>query len=375
MIKKRLKYVMLLLLLAVACESNSDVKVEVKNDSSISRSNESVEVEWNKITAKLTDVTPESVVVLCNGKQIPSQVLFENGDEAKPYGLLFQASVEAGEKVEYTIEKGVREEYESKVFSRLIPERYDDYAWENNLVAQRVYGKALEWELVSQGIDVWVKKVPYLIIDKWYGIGHYHEDIGEGMDCYKVGQTLGAGGSAPVVGKKIALSRNMVKAERISNGPIRTEFILYYDPYTVDDSEVAVTKRLSLDANTRFTKVVDVYSGDFKKLDVGVGFVVHTKKAPSVETDDMIAIFEPASDDQHNVGGNIGVAVIVPENTASAQVQKHMLKMVDTKPGKPSTYYVGSAWGRGGMPTSDDWFAHCKEASSIIAKPLKVTVK
>ena len=45
---------------------------------------------------------------------------------------------------------------------RFVRERNDDFAWENDLVAHRVYGPALETAkkepLVSSGIDVWVKR-------------------------------------------------------------------------------------------------------------------------------------------------------------------------------------------------------------------------
>jgi hypothetical protein len=50
------------------------------------------------------------------------------------------------------------------------------------------------------GVDAWLKKVPYSIIDKWYA-GHiqgisYHEDHGEGYDPYHVGDSRGAGVTA-----------------------------------------------------------------------------------------------------------------------------------------------------------------------------------
>ena len=45
-----------------------------------------------------------------------------------------------------------------KVMARYVPERADDFVWENDLVAYRAYGKALEGNPTSPGFDVWVKK-------------------------------------------------------------------------------------------------------------------------------------------------------------------------------------------------------------------------
>lgn len=59
----------------------------------------------------------------------------------------------------------------AEAFGRAVPERYDDYAWENNKVAYRLYGPALETspeKLITPGIDVWVKCTEKLVIDEWY---------------------------------------------------------------------------------------------------------------------------------------------------------------------------------------------------------------
>ena len=43
----------------------------------------------------------------------------------------------------------------AKVFGRHVPERKDDFAWENDRIAFRMYGPALEADgEISSGIDV-----------------------------------------------------------------------------------------------------------------------------------------------------------------------------------------------------------------------------
>src|SRR5205085_8225450 len=91
-------------------------------------------------------------------------------------------------------------------YSRFVPERIDDYAWENDRVAFRTYGPVTQRIVeegkpggtLSSGLDCWLKRVPYPVIDKWYKKsiegGSYHKDEGEGYDPYHVGLSRGCGG-------------------------------------------------------------------------------------------------------------------------------------------------------------------------------------
>lgn len=85
---------------------------------------------------------------------------------------------------------------EGQAYCRFVPERLDDFTWENDRIAFRMYGPEM-WTIPAKrcgsGVDVWVKKVRYPIINKWYKRKSYHRDEGEGADIYKVGKTLGCG--------------------------------------------------------------------------------------------------------------------------------------------------------------------------------------
>ena len=92
-----------------------------------------------------------------------------------------------------------REAVQPKVFGRYVPERKDDFAWENEYAAFRMYGPALKAENPSNGVDLWLKASPELVVDSFYYREHvlglpYHINYGKGLDCYKVGHTCGAGG-------------------------------------------------------------------------------------------------------------------------------------------------------------------------------------
>ncbi|MFI3247866.1 MAG: DUF4861 family protein [Rikenellaceae bacterium] len=360
----------------VSCDRANVMEVEVTNPISTDRLLESVELSWSDVQSRLKGVDATNVVVFDGEREIPSQMLYSAVDTTQIEGLLFQVSLGANESKLYGVAVAERGEYESQVYSRYVPERMGDYAWENNLVAYRAYGEPLEVELKTQGVDIWVKRTSNLVIDKWYADGHYHTDSGEGMDCYSVGRTLGGGSSAPIVDNEIVFSCNMVEWQRVANGPIRTEFILKYAPYKAGGKDVIMTKSFSLDANSRFTKVVDGYRGSFDTLDIGVGCMVHTSEDPQFIGDGYLAIYERASDDKSGVGGSIGVAVILPSSEGETQVvSKHLLMPQSVECGDVIPYYIGSGWSKGGVENSQKWFDMVQQESQKISNPLVVTLK
>src|SRR6201996_2757191 len=90
---------------------------------------------------------------------------------------------------------------------RFIARNRDDIAWENDRIAFRIYGPALERrEPTGSGIDVWAKSVRYPVIDKWYAGGDYDNDHGEGLDFYGVGHSRGCGGLGVWDGQTLSTS-------------------------------------------------------------------------------------------------------------------------------------------------------------------------
>ncbi len=87
-----------------------------------------------------------------------------------------------------------------KAYAHIEPRRKDDIAWENDKMAFRAYGPALQDSIENSGIDVWCKSVSYPVIDKWYaddlsGIRSYHKDNGEGLDAFTTADSVGLGGT------------------------------------------------------------------------------------------------------------------------------------------------------------------------------------
>lgn len=353
-----------------ACGSGGGLVAEVTNETDLERSSETVEIAWGDL--RRAGVTADNVVVTtAEGEQIPSQVIFDRAGE--PVTLLFQATVAPASSTSYRIEAGEREAYEPQAYGRYVPERADDYAWENNLVAYRIYGPALA-DPRTQGIDVWVKSTPRLVINEWYGRNDYHHNYGEGMDCYKVASTLGGGAMAPVADGHIVLTGNYATQRCMANGPVRTMAEFTYAPVRVGDRDVTMTRRIWLDANTRFSVQEYLFDGFDGEMDVAAGIVLHDVRSKA-SGDGYAAVTEAASDSADPVrDGDIMLGVVVEGGGAVSEADGHILVSGRVEAGERIRMRSGSAWSQGGVSSAQEWERMVREESIRAASPLKVTL-
>lgn len=362
--------------LASSC-CNSGHKVTVKNSTDLDRTYETVEIDL----AGFTDVTPENAVILDKtGAQVPVQVYTDNNGITK---LLFQASVPARSEEAFTLTAGEREAADTLAYSRYVPERLDDYAYENNVVAGRVYGPALEFPRTF-GSDIWVKCTDRLVIDDWFAKADYHHNYGEGMDCYKVDNTLGGGALVPYAGaENFYTGDNYTSQKHICDGPVRTEAVLEYGPLNVNGKEITATRVLTLDANSHFIKWTTTFNcADADSISVVLGAVMHDVVAKNAELN-WIAFTEKASDSSDpDRDGNISVAVIydkaeLDDNPyyTSGMEAGHAVLITDEKVGKPITTWTGSGWSHAGIESQEAWAKLVKDFAYAMQHPLEVTVK
>jgi hypothetical protein len=295
-----------------------------------------------------------------------------------------------------------------RTFARYVPERFDDFAWESDRIAYRIYGQALikAEGTVSSGADVWIKKNRGLIVDTMYATKHYHEDNGEFMDDYRVGKSRGCGGLGIWDGKKLYVSSNWKNWRLITTGPIRSEFELTYDAWDAgNDRKVSEVKRFSIDAGSWLTKVSSTISSDPANagpLTVGVGlaeracptnreeFITHD------QTEGWLTYWQP--EDQPK--GVMAVAVLLPENSVKeftndnpdmpdsvkhANVPqpthegypaiRNQLAITQMQVDKPFTYFFGACWDRSGDFTNHvQWEDYVRRFAERRDAPLKVTV-
>jgi pectinesterase len=311
--------------------------------------------------------------------------------------LVFQYDFAAGEKsTTFTLESGVATSppIAARVFARFVPERLDDFAWENDRIAHRMYGAALNAEgagmerLRGSGIDVWGKRVAFPVIDRWYLKGHdqlHRDGEGEGFDLYSIGGSRGAGGTGVWRNDRLYTSDNFVSWQVLANGPLRAVFELHYAPWDIGDGRtVAEVKRFVVDAGRNFDAVTSYFTFDGgDELDVAIGISRH-KNVPTVvskgEQGRWLSTWEDTQD------GGLGVAVILapdahPAGFASQPVGSagsgygNELLLVKVRSGQPVRYLAGAGWQGGGQFASRaQWESYVRQFAQRQASPLVIKV-
>jgi hypothetical protein len=336
-----------------------------------------------------------------NGRVLPYQVTNVAPQSKDPenkgvaYGeLIFQYDFAAGEQsAKFTVEKTaeVAPVFPTKAFARYIPERLDDFAWENDKVGHRTYGPALaepvtgtpKEVLVTSGLDVWSKRVSYPIVDRWYNKGHdhYHHDEGEGMDMYQVGVSRGCGGTGVWDGKTLHTSRNYKTWKIIANGPIRSIFELTYETWNANGIYVAETKRFTVDAGHNLDRIDSTFSvagGGAKEITVGVGL----NKTPADKNQDEKITTTPVAADgslaqwvEQKTNGMLGTAIIVPASSTAAEDDRNQLLLAKVAAGGTLTYYAGAGWSKAGeFTTVESWNAYVAACAARAKSPVRVTL-
>jgi hypothetical protein len=354
------------------------VRVTVSNPLPVERKSETVEIAINDITSRIENVNPGKVIVVdSKGKEITSQLVYE-GNPA-PVKLIFQVNIPANGKSDYTIKKGLPKKYIQMAYGRFVPERMDDYAWENDRIAFRIYGTALiKKDGPSNGLDVWVKRTNDTIINKWYreylaGKNSYHNDNGTGCDCFKVGRTLGAGAMAPFVNDSLWLGINFVSWKTLDNGPIRTSFMLFYQPFDVNGEPVTETRIFSLDAGSQLNLITENYSGISKPFTVAAGIAERPEGRIVGKAADK-GYIAYALDDGKN--GPLYVGTVIPSGvTGITESDSHLLIEEVYTPGTSLSYYSGAGWSKWGFENDQTWLNYLDSFYLRLHNPLKVTIK
>jgi len=263
---------------------------------------------------------------------------------------------------------------EDSVLARHVPERSDDFVWENDLVCYRAYGQALEGNPTSPGFDVWVKLPGALVADRRYkdeleNGRTYHKDWGNGKDCYKVGVSLGAGASSPVVDGVIQYpATNWRSFEILEKKADKVVFVLDYPSWTMPEgTEVSLKKKITVEAGSYFCKCEDTYSFEGpQEICVAVGVNRHTELDGIINEsmlDDRYVLWEKASDQSvEPEEGLIGVAVVLPgaDYCGLSADNTHGICTKKVKSGEPVVYYFGSCWSKGEVKSWEKWLETAK---------------
>ena len=398
---KLLRFTSLLLgMLAFVSANAGTARIVVEHDMPAARTSEVIVVPFKEVLRLLPDARMYHLQVRDpKGQIVPSQVTnYEHDHRGFDYDdLVFQYDLPAkGARTIFTIESiaETTPPVAPRVFARFVPERFDDFAWENDRIAHRAYGAALNTpgagveRLRGSGIDVWGKRVSFPVIDRWYLKGHdqFHKDgEGEGLDLYSIGGSRGAGGTGVWRNGQLWTSDNFSRARVLANGPLRAVFELEYAPWDIGDGRtIAETKRFIVDAGRNFDHVESVFTFEGNDaLSVAIGLSRH-KDVPMVLSKDpqqhWLNAWETSRD------GGLGTAVILAPNAAAAGFASqpvgtvgnygNELIVAKVRSGEPLDYLAGAGWDRSGQFTSQQaWDAYVADFAQRSRHPLHVKVE
>ncbi|WNH11895.1 DUF4861 family protein [Thalassobellus suaedae] len=371
--------------------TNQELTIQVENNQNFSR-NEVVEIPYEKFSGLLKSTDQENIRVKKQGSQdyLITQWMDSDSDGVTD-ALLFQVEVAANSSAKYVVlvdSMNPVKETKAITFSRLVPERTDDYTWENDKVAFRTYGPEAQRRIeenkyggtLSSGIDLWLKRVEYSIIDKWYAKnleteGYYHIDHGEGYDPYHVGKSRGTGGLGIWENDSLYVSKNFIACRTLATGPLRTIFELDYAPWS--DYNVKETKRISLDLSSNFSKFEIKLNAEKEVPNYTIGITLHDGKGEVKlnQQEGWFRHWEPIND------AYVGEGIIIEPNKVQkafeyqSKTPDQSQVLLVAKPQKVLTYYAGFAWTKSGQVTTlEDWDKLLERQVKIVGNPLKISV-
>ncbi|MCI5505753.1 MAG: DUF4861 family protein [Prevotella sp.] len=361
------------------------VTVTVGNPSGMQRQ-EVVELDAASVFQRLgISGGRQFVVKNALGFEVPYQLTYDGK-------LLIEACVAPKGQATYTITKGEPSVFVNTCYGRMYPERVDDIAWENDRGAYRCYGPALQRSGEDAfGNDVWVKNTPDLVVESRYHNElvnklSYHVDRGYGLDCYKVGPTLGCGTPALIQGDNLVFPYCWKEYELLDNGPLRFTVRLKYNPSKYgNDDNVVENRILSIDKGSNFNKMTVWYDGLTAPADVASGVVIHTEDTESVVLGKNYVQYADPTDNPKGQNFQIYVAAIFPDGvdqTRKVMYQNpvrgnagHALGIKrGIKSGEKFTYYFGSSWSKYDCRTQKEWQQRIDNFQSALGQKLEVGI-
>ena len=393
----------------------STLKVTVTNPTNMERNNEIVEIDIASLSKLPAVASKQFIITDTDGKQIPYQITYDNK-------VIFPADVTANGTSTYTIIQGIPDSIRTIACGKIYPERLDDVAWENDKAAYRAYGPALQANGErSFGYDVFTKReTKYPVVAERYALEtskelrakikeyikagqkeqadslslriSYHIDHGNGMDDYSVGPTLGCGTTALMNDTTIIYPWAYKTCKILDNGPLRFTMELTYNPLKLkNDSNIIETRLLSCDEGSYLNKTTVTYSNLSTPTQVAVGLVIHQQNPKEYFYNIQRGYIAYADSTEHpdRNQGVIFVGASFPQPMAAVGVQMynekeraehanalgHVLGLTDYNPNDSFTYYWGSGWSKGDMPSMNNWVSYLENFTFKAQNPLKVEIK
>ncbi len=369
-------------------QNNKPIRITVTNNLDIDRTFETVELNKSLLGIETLDSLG---VFNTESKQWEISQSIDNNNDGVLDMIIFQPEIKANTNVVFEIKKTLEGETQKaplQCYSRFVPERTDDYAWENDKVAFRVYGptaQRLKEEgnptgTLSSGVDAWLKKVEYPIINKWYkktteGTGSYHKDTGEGLDNFHVGISRGVGGIAVKTDTTYYYSKNFIKYRTITTGPLRTSFYLEYANWDAGGKAITESMVVSLDLGHNLSKFKISITGT-ETIEAGLTLHENDGQVLANTKKGWLSYWQPHGDSE------LGTAIVATTpyfssytthiTTAKDESNAYVkLKVLNNT----VEYYAGFGWkASGNFNSKTEWEQYLDTFAKCINKPLLVKV-
>lgn len=367
--------------------SATQLTVTAVNNLALARASQTIELSAAQLAPLETKELNTIHIADSAGKELLAQAVDTDGDAYRKADIvIFQSDFAPNETKTFTVTVGAKQVFKReqfKAFGRFNRERFDDFVWENDRIAHRTYGKALEtWEgepLSSSTIDIWSKRTPRMVVNDWYLSDDYHTDHGDGADFYSAGPSRGCGGNGLWAADRLWTSRNFIASRVLANGPIRVMFELEYAPFQVDNINVSEVKRITLDAGSQLDRFQSSYKqftrpGQTQKLTTGIG--LKKTAGEQVEANAERGWLLKWEKVEKNAG-NQGLAIIVDPKTFAKQTEDKLNQLIlaNVSENNTASYWAGFCWDKAGQITdAAAWKKYVDEFAQGAQSPIEVRV-
>lgn len=367
--------------------ASAPLELTVRNPLALARQGEVLSLSLAEVLQRRPQWRSRSLAARIEGSAawLPVQAYASDGG-ATPDRLLVQLDIapNATGQLEILPAPASMPALPNPLHARLVPERDDDFAWENELVAYRIYGTALEKTgQVFPGIDVWSKRPPRHVIDAWYKRDaegqrlhdpsmSYHIDHGDGLDSYDVGRTPGDGGTAGWLDGAPVASRNASRVRITAQGPVRLRFEVDYPPWRVGNALLHQHKVITLDAGSHLNEQVVTYRIEgAPRATVAAGVAVHAGAGLVHDGATRIAVWDTP---QKSSAGRIATALLLAPGETARYAGTHdaAWMLFDVADGDSIRFASGSGWSQGDMPGFHAWQSYLYDYSMRRSNPLQV---
>lgn len=268
--------------------------------------------------------------------------------------------------------------------ARYVPERLDDFSWENDRIIFRTYGPALQRDVTKKGaparmsFDVFTKCVPYPVFTKFVKEGNYHVNHGEGMDAYQAGKAPGCGATRAydATTNSWGAAAYWTSQKVVVNGPIRCRARLSYAPFKSGEAKLLNEITITLDMGSSYCRYDATFTTD-RPMAYGPGLDIsaanrHAGIIKRNEAEGWVTNFEPKMSKRN---GRYITGLIAPGATLFKTDPDGCLYLMKQYPSGTHrvTWYGGAAWDLAGLFTEAvQWDSYTQNKAQSYLTPLVI---